>query len=125
VLTGEDEETRKSLLLASYLNQAMCNVKLNRNPQAIRNCDDALDMDKHNLKGLYRRGLARIGINEPGLAKEDFLAVLTLEPDNKAAQTQVKLCDKKIAEHQQKEKIIFKKMFATIGAPEETVGDDQ
>nr|QBH73891.1 fk506-binding protein [Isotomurus palustris] len=122
LLHGEEEETRKSLLLASYLNQAMCNLKLNRSPQAIRNCDDALDMDKNNLKGLYRRGLARIGINEPALAKEDFECVLKMEPDNKAAQSQLKLCEKKITENKQREKTIFKKMFASIGMPEPSVG---
>jgi tetratricopeptide (TPR) repeat protein len=121
VLEGEEEETRKSLLLASYLNQALCNLKLNRNPQAIRNCDDALDMDKNNPKGLYRRGLARLAINEPQDAKDDFMTILQLEPDNKAALSQIKLCDRKIIEHQKKEKLIFQKMFSSIGKPDKSV----
>lgn len=123
-LEGEEEEERKALVLASHLNQAICHLKLNKPVQAIRHCDDALDLSHNNTKGLYRRGLARLAVNEPVVAKADFLKVLELEPDNKAAVQQIHICEKKIKEHTQKEKVIYSRMFEKLGQMEKPVSSN-
>lgn len=111
VLEGEQEELRKSLLLASYLNQAICHLKLNEPVPAKRHADDAIDVDPSNAKAFYRRGLANIGIKEAEDAKKDFFRVLELEPDNKAAKQQIAVCDRLIKQHKERERQVYSRMF--------------
>ena len=55
-LEGEDEEKRKSLLLAAHLNMALCHLKIGDPMRAIQASDKALELDEKNVKGLFRRG---------------------------------------------------------------------
>lgn len=112
MLTGDDEEERKKLLLAAYLNMAICNIKLNKPTIAIRNCDSALDLDANNTKALFRRGLAQVAVNLPEQAKLDFQKVLDSEPTNSAASQQLALAEKKIKENLRTEKQMYTKMFS-------------
>jgi len=110
-LEGDDEELRKSLLLAAYLNQALCHLKLNDPVVAKRHADDAIELSANNPKAYYRRGLANLGIKEAYDAKDDFLKVLEIEPDNKAAKQQLTVCEKLIRQHKEREKQVYSKMF--------------
>lgn len=111
MLEGEQEQLRQALLLAAYLNQALCHLKLNEPVVAKRHIDEALDMDPNNPKAYYRRGLANIGIKEAYDAKDDFLKVLELEPENKAAKQQLLICEKQIKQHKEREKQVYSRMF--------------
>jgi len=111
MLVGDEETERKNLVTVGYLNQAMCYIKVNDHVQAMRCCEEALILEPNNVKGLYRRGLANIGINEPIGAKNDFNKVLELDPTNKAALHQMAVCDRLIKVHFEKEKQIYSKMF--------------
>ncbi|CAL8081742.1 unnamed protein product [Orchesella dallaii] len=110
-LEGDEEELRKSLLLAAYLNQALCHLKLNEPVVAKRNADEAIELSPNNPKAFYRRGLANLGIKEAYDAKDDFQKVLQIEPDNKAAKQQLAVCDKLIKQHKEREKQVYSKMF--------------
>lgn len=55
-LKGEEADKRKSLLLAAHLNLAMCYLKLKEDYEACKSCDEALQLDPKNEKGLFRRG---------------------------------------------------------------------
>ena len=63
-LEGDQKTKRDALLLAAYLNIAMCKIKLEEFLKAISNCDKALALDPQNEKGLFRRGQVR---SMPGL----------------------------------------------------------
>lgn len=104
-------ETRKSLLLSSHLNMALCYLKLKEYNEAKSAATAAIALDPNNEKGLFRRGQALVYLGQPETAMNDFKKVLELEPNNKAAQTQLACCQKTLKEHLQKEKKIYANMF--------------
>lgn len=110
-LSGEDEKKAKALQLAAYLNLAMCFLKLQEPNQAQENCDKALELDVSNEKALFRRGEALFGMKEFDKARDDFQRVVQLYPANKAAKSQVVLCQKRIKEQHEKDKRIYANMF--------------
>uniref|UniRef100_A0AAQ5X1A9 peptidylprolyl isomerase n=1 Tax=Amphiprion ocellaris TaxID=80972 RepID=A0AAQ5X1A9_AMPOC len=110
-LSPEDENKAKALQLAAHLNLAMCFLKLQEPNQALENCDKALELDGSNEKALFRRGEALFGMKEFDRARDDFQRVLQLYPANKAAKSQVVLCQKRIKEQHEKDKRIYANMF--------------
>ncbi|XP_072910071.1 peptidyl-prolyl cis-trans isomerase FKBP5-like [Hemitrygon akajei] len=110
-LSEEDSWSAKALVLAAHLNMAMCCLKLNDYLKAVKSCDKALEIDRLNEKALYRRGEARLSVNEFDLAKADFQKVLQVNPDNKAARAQLLMCQRRIKEHHEKNKKIYANMF--------------
>ncbi|XP_029010304.1 peptidyl-prolyl cis-trans isomerase FKBP4 isoform X2 [Betta splendens] len=110
-LSEEDEKKAKALRLAAYLNLAMCFLKLQEPNQALENCDKALEIDASNEKALFRRGEALFGMKEFDRARDDFQRVLQLYPANKAAKSQVVLCQKSIKDQHEKDKRIYANMF--------------
>jgi len=76
-----------------------------------------LDLDGNNTKGLYRRGLAKMDINDPEGAKEDFQRVLELEPANVAVKAKLAACEQQLKENFKKEKQMYSKMFSGLGNP--------
>lgn len=110
-LSEEDEKKAKALRLAAHLNLAMCFLKLQEPNQALENCDKALELDASSEKALFRRGEALFCMNEFDKARDDFQQVIQLYPANKAAKTQVVLCQKRIKEQHEKDKRIYANMF--------------
>ncbi|XP_036440616.1 peptidyl-prolyl cis-trans isomerase FKBP4 [Colossoma macropomum] len=110
-LQGEEEEKAKALRLAAHLNLSMCYLKLQEPNPALENCDKALELDANNEKALFRRGEALFVMKEFDRAKDDFQRVIQLYPANKAAKSQVLLCQKHIKEQHEKDKRLYANMF--------------
>lgn len=113
-LEGEEKIKRDALLLAGHLNSAIVFLKQNEHLKCIESCDKALDMDDKNIKAIFRRGQAQLAINEYDLARQDFLKVLELDKDNKAAATQLATAKAKQRAQLEKEKKMFKSMFEQL-----------
>ncbi|XP_059362855.1 peptidyl-prolyl cis-trans isomerase FKBP4-like [Carassius carassius] len=107
----EDEEKAKALRLAVHLNLAMCYLKLQEPNPALENCDKALELDADNEKALFRRGEALVVMKEFDRARADFQQVTQLYPANKAAKSQIALCQKHIKEQHEKDKRLYANMF--------------
>uniref|UniRef100_A0AAQ5Z6N9 peptidylprolyl isomerase n=1 Tax=Amphiprion ocellaris TaxID=80972 RepID=A0AAQ5Z6N9_AMPOC len=122
-LSPEDENKAKALQLAAHLNLAMCFLKLQEPNQALENCDKALELDGSNEKALFRRGEALFGMKEFDRARDDFQRVLQLYPANKAAKSQVVLCQKRIKEQHEKDKRIYANMFQKFAERDSKVKD--
>ncbi|KAM8971857.1 peptidyl-prolyl cis-trans isomerase FKBP4 [Pelodytes ibericus] len=118
-LQEEESAKAKSLLLAAALNLAACQLKLGEHRGALEHCNKALEMDPNNEKGLFRRGEAYMGVNEPELARDDFTKVLQLYPGNKAARTQMGHCQSRIRQQQQRERKIYANMFQRLAEKED------
>lgn len=116
---GETAEKVKSLILAAHLNTSMCNLKLQKYAEAQKNCDKALEKDARNEKGLFRRGQALFAQKDYELAMKDFLVVLEVNPENKAAKNEATLCRQKIKAFHEKEKRIFGNMFEKFAKEDE------
>ncbi|XP_065554698.1 peptidyl-prolyl cis-trans isomerase FKBP5 isoform X3 [Lathamus discolor] len=110
-LSEKESKASDSFLLAAFLNLAMCYLKLREYTKAVECCDKALGLDQDNEKGLYRRGEARLLMNEFELAKCDFQKVLEVNPQNKAAKSQISVCQKKTKEHNERDRRIYANMF--------------
>ncbi|XP_065448475.1 peptidyl-prolyl cis-trans isomerase FKBP5 isoform X2 [Chrysemys picta bellii] len=110
-LSERESKEAESFLLAAFLNLAMCYLKLREYIRAVECCDKALGLDQVNEKGLYRRGEARLLMNEFELAKCDFQKVLEVNPQNKAAKSQITVCQKKMKEHNERDRRIYANMF--------------
>ncbi|KAM6937714.1 peptidyl-prolyl cis-trans isomerase FKBP4 isoform 1-T1 [Xenentodon cancila] len=107
----EDEKKANALQLAAHLNLAMCYLKMQEPNQALENCDKALEMDSSSEKALFRRGEALFSMKEFDRARDDFQRVVQLYPGNKAAKSQVAICQKRIKEQHEKDKRIYANMF--------------
>lgn len=104
-------EERKQLILSSNLNLALCYLKQNEYFDAKNSATSALEIDPTSEKALFRRGQAYLQLGEAQLAANDFNTLLKHEPNNKAAQAQLALCNKTLREQLQKEKKIYANMF--------------
>ena len=62
-------------------------------------------------KAYHRRGLSQIALNEYELAKNDFLKVTELEPDNIDAPQKIKYCEHQLKLQKLNEKKMYAKMF--------------
>lgn len=71
----------------------------------------ALELDANNEKALFRRGEALVVMKEFDKARADFQRVTQLYPANKAAKSQIMLCQKHIKEQHEKDKRLYANMF--------------
>ncbi|KPJ16331.1 Peptidyl-prolyl cis-trans isomerase FKBP5 [Papilio machaon] len=83
---SEDNKTQaKELLLSAYLNLSLVYLKVTpaHHFEARDFATKALKFDPENVKGLFRRGQALLGLGEAEQAIEDFQKVVNAEPQNK------------------------------------------
>ncbi|XP_045516149.1 FK506-binding protein 59 [Pieris brassicae] len=114
--TSESEENKsqaKELLISAHLNLALVHLKASppHHYEAKDHATKALKLDGKNVKGLFRRGQALLGIGEAERAMEDFRAIVEMEPENKAAAKQVLLCRNTLQKQKQREKQMYANMF--------------
>eukprot|EP00053_Salpingoeca_punica_P016468 m.155727 g.155727 ORF g.155727 m.155727 type:complete len:553 (-) comp16969_c3_seq4:319-1977(-) len=107
----EEKKEVEQKKLSCYLNKAQCQLKTRHLRDAIHSCDSALELDKQNLKGLYRRGTAYLELNEWDDAEKDMQALLAIEPSNTSALQCVRDIKKRRQDQLQKDKQMFAKMF--------------
>lgn len=93
------------------MNLSLCYLKLKQYFEARESATAAIKLNESNAKAYFRRGQAQLVLGEAKLALNDFNQVLSLEPNNKAAQSQVIVCQKIIKQQLQKEKEIYANMF--------------
>ncbi|XP_046881355.1 peptidyl-prolyl cis-trans isomerase FKBP5 [Hypomesus transpacificus] len=121
--TGVEQQQRiRDLLMLSQLNLALCFLRLKDFSQAVDNCNKVIEVDGKNEKALYRRGEARLLRNEFGLALTDFRQVLQVNSSNRAARAQISICQRKIREHHERDKIIYANMFQKFAEHDAKVG---
>ncbi|KAL4645833.1 peptidyl-prolyl cis-trans isomerase FKBP5-like [Arapaima gigas] len=110
-LQEEQQQAVRALLLVAQLNLALCYLRLHEYAHVVDNCNKVIELDAKNEKALYRRGEARLLRNEFSLAMDDFQRVLQVNPLNRAARTQISVCQQKIREYHERDKKIYANMF--------------
>ncbi|KAL4702810.1 hypothetical protein ACJJTC_003968 [Scirpophaga incertulas] len=114
--TRESEETKaaaKELFLSAHLNLSLVYLKV-RPPHHLEARDHAakaLQVDQNNVKALFRRGQALLGLGDALPAINDFQRILQAEPNNKAAANQIIVCKATIQKQKEKEKQLYANMF--------------
>ncbi|XP_061919405.1 mitochondrial import receptor subunit TOM34 [Entelurus aequoreus] len=71
--------------VATFTNRALCFLSLGQFKDAVRDCDEALMIDRTNVKALYRRAQAHKELKDVKACKNDLHKLLEVEPKNVAA----------------------------------------
>jgi len=111
-LAPADEEEVKQVKISLYLNVAMCYIKMEKPDFVINNCNFALELDKGNVKALFRRSSAweMKKDREKALADAKAAQMESLMPDKAINATVVRLT-KEIAKAKEGEKKMWGKAF--------------
>lgn len=104
---------RDNILLASYLNLALCYLKVEKFVEAKDYCNKALEIDSNNEKALFRRGQAYLALASPEIAIKDFQEVVKIEPNNSAAVKQISACNNLKKKQLAAERKLYSNIFAT------------
>ncbi|XP_059426690.1 peptidyl-prolyl cis-trans isomerase FKBP5-like [Carassius carassius] len=118
----EQQQAIQALLLVAHLNLALCFLRLREYSQTVENCNKVMELDPVNEKALYRRGEARLLRNEFSMALMDFKQVLQVNSFNRAARSQIAICQRKIREHHERDKKIYANMFQRFAEHDAKVG---
>ncbi|XP_023940964.2 FK506-binding protein 59 isoform X2 [Bicyclus anynana] len=109
----EDKKRAEALLVPVYLNLSLVYLKVT--PPYYFEAKDfasqALAIEPNNVKGLFRRGQALLGLGDAEEALKDFQKVVEAEPNNKAAANQMLVCRATIQKQKQREKSMYANMF--------------
>lgn len=100
--------------MACQLNCAQAFLNLGDYSSANERASKVLKLDKESVKGLYRRGVARVHL---GLAEEaltDLNRALELDPENKPVKLEIAKAKKLIIEAKKKEKAAYSNMFSKV-----------
>ncbi|GFQ07408.1 peptidyl-prolyl cis-trans isomerase fkbp62 [Phtheirospermum japonicum] len=108
----EDEKIVKSLRVSCWLNGAASCLKLNNFGETINLCSKILDVESCNVKALYRRAQAYIGVEELLLAEVDIKKALEMDPQNKEVKLLQKYLKKHEAESNMRDAKLYKAMFS-------------
>lgn len=110
----EHTDALDALWVACSLNAALCCNKLPDYANAISFCDPVLLKDPNNVKGLYRRGVARghMGMSDEALI--DLNHALSLDPTNKDVKAEIAKVKKDISDAKKKEKAAFGGFFSKV-----------
>lgn len=112
----------RKIVVALYCNAAQAMLKRPHTPGATTlwaclMADKALELDPENVKALFRRGCAHSNAEDWSLARNDFLHVLSLDPNNQAAQVELRRAEEALAAEElpfdraEQEKILGNELF--------------
>ncbi|KAH9515147.1 Inactive peptidyl-prolyl cis-trans isomerase fkbp6 [Bulinus truncatus] len=111
----KDENEQKLWIkqcLRVFLNLAICHHHLRHYGRAIHFCNEVLEKDKNNVKALYFKGKALLGLCKFTDAKESLKRARTLEPSNTTIANALQTLAKSMKEHELFEKNMCQKMFS-------------
>jgi len=109
-LKDQEKKQVEEIQSSCLLNQAICKLKLEDYSGARLKCEKVLDIDKNNVKSLFRRGQAYAGEGEFDKAKRDFMAAIRQDPKDPLMRKEYEALKKREALYKQKNKDMFTKM---------------
>lgn len=122
---GDLKAERHNLILSAHLNLALCYLKMDQNVEAKDSCNEALKLSPQNVKALFRKGQAYLGLASPEIAIKAFQEVLKIEPKNTAAMKQNAVCCNLIKKQLAKEKKLYANMFDKFAQEDKQVCEKQ
>jgi len=111
----QDEQVN-GLKLTLNLNLSLTQTKLMEYNEAIKSSDVVLKIDSKNVKGLFRRGMAKSSLGFFEEAKVDLAEVIKLDPKNSIARKEIAVLKRKILEQKKTEKANFGGIFSRTGS---------
>lgn len=111
-VTDEEKAELKELKVSSFLNLAMCCLKLNESTKAIDMCKKVLELDPNNVKALFRRAHALRNKKEFESAMKDLAKAQQIEPQNQDVSKAIIQVKKLLDEEKSREKKTYARMFS-------------
>lgn len=108
---GDDANAAEEIRVACRLNAAQCLLKLKNYEEAENRCSDLLKSDSRNVKGLYRRALARHALGNLAGAVEDLKLLIEIDSTQQEAVRELARVNAKIKAQEEKDRALFSKMF--------------
>ncbi|GBG29681.1 Small glutamine-rich tetratricopeptide repeat-containing protein [Hondaea fermentalgiana] len=93
-----------SKIPALFGNRAMARLMMGRFKDALEDAEAAIELDASWTKAWFRAGKAEVGLEKLDEAQKRFEKILELEPDNKAAQQEIKAMPERRQKLEQKKK---------------------
>ncbi|KEG03825.1 FK506-binding protein (FKBP)-type peptidyl-prolyl isomerase, putative [Plasmodium vinckei vinckei] len=117
----EDEllEKKQNIQIICNLNLSTCYNKNKDYPNAIEHASKVLKLDKNNVKGLYKLGVANMNFGFLEEAKLNLYKAASLNPKNLDIRNSYELCIAKLKEARKKDQITFGGMFDKANLYEE------
>jgi peptidylprolyl isomerase len=106
---GLDEA--QAIAIACNLNAAQAAINLKDYPTAVTRSTAVLAKDPDNIKGLYRRAVARNHMGDPEKALEDLVVALELDPTNNPVKIEIQKAKKAIQTAKAKAKAAYGNVF--------------
>eukprot|EP00744_Colponema_vietnamica_P008365 GILI01011935.1.p1 GENE.GILI01011935.1~~GILI01011935.1.p1 ORF type:complete len:328 (+),score=76.04 GILI01011935.1:474-1457(+) len=106
-LTETQKELSRKLKLSCLSNTCVCRAKLGEWREVVLSANKALELDKENVKVLFRRGQAMLETGEWEAAREDLTRVKELDPENREVKVELARLKKKVEEHKAKQRSMF------------------
>ncbi|GIL82576.1 hypothetical protein Vretimale_12040 [Volvox reticuliferus] len=101
----------KEIKRSCWLNLAAMDVKKSHWKDALKHCNNVLEIDSQNVKALYRRAQAQMGLADLFEAERDLKSALYAEPNNADVQGLMRKLKVAIREQNKKEASLYSKMF--------------
>ncbi|KAJ2194815.1 peptidyl-prolyl cis-trans isomerase cpr6 [Coemansia sp. RSA 530] len=107
-----------TLRVPIMLNRAMCNLKLNKFEDAIKDCTFVLEIkdkeitQKDRTKAYFRKGSANRQLKQYEQARDDLKKAKELDPTDKAIANELILAESAVKEREMKEKQMYTKLFS-------------
>ncbi|CAD8187310.1 unnamed protein product [Paramecium octaurelia] len=116
-VVNDPEEMQKltqEIYLPCNLNLSLCYLKQKEYQMGKDFANKALEVEGNNIKGLYRRGVCLMNLQEFKAAGEDFKRILEVDPNNDDAKQAWEQLLKKKEQIKQKQKAISEKMLNSL-----------
>lgn len=116
---AQKERVNKELKVPCYLNLAACHLTLHEHKKVLENANKALEIDGHNVKGLYRRGVANTELDQWDQARQDLDKALSLDPNSADIKTAIARLNHKVKAQDAKDRKVFGNLFQKLSALED------
>ncbi|CAD8102952.1 unnamed protein product [Paramecium sonneborni] len=116
-VVNDPEEMQKltqEIYLPCNLNLSLCYIKQKEYQMGKDFANKALEVEANNVKGLYRRGICLMNLQEFKAAGEDIKRILEIEPNNEDAKLAWEQLLKKKEQIKQRQKAISEKMLNSL-----------
>lgn len=112
-LTPELSAAISKMEVALNLNLAACHAKTEMWNKVVTDCNHVLNLEKSNVKGLFRRGQAYVRLGDIDRAAEDLNAALKMEPNDAGIKAELAKLQTMQKAHDEKQRAMFAKMFTS------------
>jgi tetratricopeptide (TPR) repeat protein len=112
--TGDEQV--KQLIISLQTNLSMVCFKQNKHKMSRDIASKALEVEKCNVKALYRRAVASRAMGDVDAARADLKEALKLDPVNTAVKKELLAIKKSLEDLKQKEKARLQKAFSKSGS---------